>query len=122
MNQLHKISKSSKKSLHYNQYFQKDIFDEEFLNEKDKALRPIILSDKIPEEPKRKSILDKRGSNLKFNEDIKYGSNIVYIGSKIDDNEEESHDIIVEQINKILIQQKFCKKSPYKRRIRKKII
>ena len=112
-------TKKPKKSLHYKQYFQKDIFDEEFLNEKDKALSPIILSDKIPGETKRKSKKkkNKKKLNLKQNEekDIKYGSNVVYIESKIDDNDkDEFRDIMNEQVLKIIVVQQF-KKSPNKR-------
>ena len=121
-------TKRPKKNLHYKKYFQRDIFDEDFLNEKDKALSPIVLSDKIPEEPRWKSPKTKKekGASFNFNEekDIKYGSNIVFIESKIDenDNEEKYSEIIKEQIKKILIQQYIYKKYRNKRKVKKKNI
>ena len=98
------------KYLHYKKYFLKNIFDEKFLDEKDKALRPIVLSDKIQGETIKKSKKKKAGrkkrSNFNENEEkyIKYGSNIVYIDSKIDenDNDDKFHALLNDQIFKII--------------------
>ena len=111
MKQSHIISESLLKNLNNENYFLKNIFDEEFLNEKDKALSPIILSDVIPEEIIKKSLkkTKKKEINLKINEekDIKYGSNIEYIGSKIDDNNDEFFEILNEQVCEIIDEQNF---------------
>ena len=121
MEQNHLI-KSPKKNLTYYNYYQKNIFDEDFLSEKDIALSPIELSDVVPGETTRKSIKDitEEEKLLKLNEeeDIKYGSNIIYIESKINDNDEEFRAIMKEQIWKIVILQRFCKKSYTRRRMR----
>ena len=121
MEQNH-IIKSPKKNLTYYNYCQKNIFDEDFLSEKDKALSPIELSDVVPGETTIKSLKDKAEEEkyLKLNEekDIKYGSNIIYIESKINDNDEEFRSIMNEQIWKIVILQRFCKKSHQRRRMR----
>ena len=90
MKQTYIISNSPKKHLFFEGNFLKNIFDDNFLNEKDKALSPIVLSDEIQGEI-----------------DIKYGSNIEYIGSKIDDNNEEFHEILNEQICKIIDEKRF---------------
>ena len=125
MEQSHITSNYPNKSLLFKKYFQKNVFDDDFLDEKDKALSPFVLSDEIPGEVIKKSKKIKRNKIRNFSvnkeNDIKYGSNIVYIDSKIDDNGEESYQIMNEQISKIMTVQKFCKKSPYGRRIRKKI-
>ena len=117
-------TKKPKKSLHYKQYFQKDIFDEEFLNEKDKALSPIILTDKIPGENKKETPIKKGKNNyIKIEEGKIYGSNIIYIDSEIDDNgKEEFCSILNEQINNIKTHQKFCAKYPIKKIVRRKKI
>ena len=111
MKQSHIISESLLKNLNNENYFLKNIFDEEFLNEKDKALSPIILSDVIPEETIKKSLkkTKKKEINLKINEekDIKYGSNIEYIGSKIYDNNDEFFEILNEQVCEIIDEQNF---------------
>ena len=112
-------TKKPKKSLHYKQYFKKDIFDEEFLNEKDKALSPIILSDKILEET---PIKKEKKNYIKFEDGKFYGSNIIYIDSEIEDNgKNEFCSILNEQINHI-IHQKFCTKFPKKKIVKRKKI
>ena len=125
MKQNQIICKSAEKNLNRKKYFLKNIFDEDFLNEKDIALSPIVLTDEIPGEIIAKSQKEtkKKRTNLNNHEvkDIKYGSNIVYIDSKIDDNDEGSHALITEQINRIINERKFCKKTPNRRRTRKKI-
>ena len=119
------ICNPPKNNFKYEKFFQKHIFDEDFLDEKDKALSPILLSDEIPGEITKKSLKEneEKEINLKLNEekDIKYGSNIVYIDSKIDDNDEEYNEIMNEQINMIVIQQ-INKKFPIGRKMRKKSI
>ena len=100
------ITHFPKKILDYKKFFQKNIFDEDFLDEKDKALSPIVLSDKIPGEPLKKSKKKKKRANSNANKEkyIRYGSNIIYIDSKItkkDDND-EFRSIINEQIFKII--------------------
>ena len=125
MKQNQIICKSAEKNLNRKKYFLKNIFDEDFLNEKDIALSPIVLTDEIPGEIITKSQKEtkKKRTNLNNHEvkDIKYGSNIVYIDSKIDDNDEGSHALITEQINRIINERKFFKKTPNRRRMRKKI-
>ena len=127
MEQSEVASELSKKILDYKKYFQKNIFDEDFLNEKDKALSPIVLSDKIPGKEIKKSKNKKKQKvkhlNINEDKDIKYGSNIVYIGSKIDDNDkdEDSSAIINQQIKNLFIGHNTCKKSVNKRRKKKKI-
>ena len=127
MEQSQVIGYSPKNHLLYKKYFQKDIFDEDFLDEKDKALSPIFLSDVIPEEEikksKKKKIEKRTNFNSNIEKDIKYGSNIVYIGSKIDDNDndEEPNKIMNQQVMRIIIEQKFCKKCPKEKKMRKKI-
>ena len=54
MEKSDKIINLPKKILDYKKYFQKNIFDENFLDEKDKALSLIVLSDKIPEKKEEK--------------------------------------------------------------------
>ena len=123
MEQNNIISNSQKINFKYQKYFRKYIFDEDFLNEKDKALSPIFLSDIIPGETKKSlTEIEEKGKNSKFSseKDIKYGSNIIYIDSKIDDNDEEFHEIMNEQINMIIIQQ-ICKNYPNGKKMRKKI-
>ena len=111
MKQNHASSKSQKNSLHYDDYLLKNIFDEKFLNEKDKALSPIILSDIIPGETIKKHLkkTKKKAKNIKINEekDINYGSNIELIESKKDDNGEEIREILNEQICEIIDEQNF---------------
>ena len=108
MEQSNVINNFPKKILCYKSYFQKNIFDEDFLDEKDKALSPIILSDKIPEETvkKLKKKIKKKRTNFNANEEkyIRYGSNIVYIDSKLDknDNNDEFRTVLNEQIFKII--------------------
>ena len=103
----------SKKILDYKKYFQKNIFDESFLDEKDKALSPIVLSDKIPGKAvnKSKNKKQKKRKNFKVNERkcSRYDSNIVYIDSKIDenDNDDEFRSILNEQIFKIISDDKI---------------
>ena len=125
MEQSNIISKSEKKNLIFKNYFKKNIFDEDFLDEKDKALSPIALSDVIPGESLRNSIKEKKEKGTNFSsieeKDIKYSSNIVYIESKIDDNDEEPHVLINEEITRIIMQQRYCKNSLYRRMVRKKI-
>ena len=105
------ISNSRNTVFNIETNFQKNIFDEDFLDEKDKALSPIVLSDEIPEEtiknPLKKT--KKKETNLKINEvkDIKYNSNVEYIGSKVDDNNEELLEILDEEVYKIIDEQKF---------------
>ena len=106
------IQNPSNKNLICKQYFQKNMFDEDFLAAKDKALSPIVLSDVISRESIKKDPKTKE-SNFKFNDEtaIKYGSNIIYIESKSDDNDEEFCEIINKQVKKIIILKKLCKKS-----------
>ena len=110
MEQSEQIINLPKKILDYKKYFQKNIFDEIFLDEKDKALSPIVLSDKIPGKEIKKSNKKKKRKNCKDNESkyIRYGSNIVYIDSKIDkkDNGDEFREKLNEQILKIIIDDK----------------
>ena len=116
-----------KKILCYKSFFQKNIFDEVFLDEKDKALTLAVLSDVIPEEiikkTKKKKIIKRASFKYNEEEDTKNGSNIVLIGPKIaDDNDNEFHDILNEQIFKIIRKKKIsCKNTPNRRRMRKKI-
>ena len=123
MEQSEQIINLPKKILDYKKYFQKNIFDEDFLDEKDKALSPIVLSDIIPGDTKKSlTEIEEKGINFKLSpeKDIKYGSNIIYISSKMDDNDDEFREIMNEQINMILIQQ-ICKDYPYGKRKRKKM-
>ena len=113
MEQSRPNSESQKINLNFDDYLLKIIFDEKFLNEKDKALSPIILSDIIPGETIKKHLkkTKKKALNLKINEekDINYGSNIELIESKKDDNGEEIREILNEQICEIIDEQKYCK-------------
>ena len=108
MEQRGKISNIQKKNLHYKKYFQKNIFDEDFLNEKDKALSPIVLSDVIPKNAIKKFKNKKNNAKTNFESndenETRYGSNIVYIGPKIakDDHDDEFRSILNEQIFKII--------------------
>ena len=117
MEQSEVASELSKKILDYKKYFQKNIFDEDFLDEKDKALSPIVLSDKIPgkEIKKSKNKKKQKRKNCKDNDCkyIRYGSNIVYIDSKIDekDNGDEFREKLNEQILKIIIDEKNSSES-----------
>ena len=123
MEQNNIISNSQKINFKYQKYFRKYIFDEDFLNEKDIALSPIVLSDIIPGDTKKSlTEIEEKGINFKLSpeKDIKYGSNIIYISSKMDDNDDEFREIMNEQINMIVIQQ-ICKDYPYGKRKRKKI-
>ena len=125
MKQSCTINNSKNKDLNKEKYFLKNIFDENFLNEKDKALSSIVLSDVIPEETIKTSLNEKEIKEKKFKidrrKDIKYGSNIEYIGSKIDDNDDEFCTILNEQICKIISEQKLCKKPLNGKTMRKKI-
>ena len=127
MERNHIISKSSKNNSNKENYLLKNIFDENFLIEKDKALSPVILSDEIPEETTKKALkeIKNKGTTFNANEEkyIKYGSDIVYIDSKIDENNNDENycEIINEQIKNIIIELDFCKSKPKRRRIRKKI-
>ena len=125
MKQSCTINNSKNKDLNKEKYFLKNIFDENFLNEKDKALSSIVLSDVIPEETIKTSLNEKeiKEKNFKIDrrKDIKYGSNIEYIGSKIDDNDDEFCTILNEQICKIISEQKLCKKPLNGKTMRKKI-
>ena len=113
MEQSRPNSESHKINLNFDDYLLKIIFDEKFLNEKDKALSPIILSDIIPGETIKKHLkkTKKKALNLKINEekDIIYGSNIELIESKKDDNGEEIREILNEQICEIIDEQNYCK-------------
>ena len=122
MKQNNIISAFAKNNLNYENYLKKNIFDENFLNEKGKALSPIVLSDEIIGETIIESLNEKKEIHFSANEekDIKYSSNIVYIESKITDSEEESFAIMNEQINKIITRQKLRKKSPFGKRKKKK--
>ena len=121
MKQNHIISKSSEKKLNYKNYFLKNIFDENFLNEKDKALSPIVLSDIIPEEKINKTQYKRKNFIANEAKDSKYGSNIKYIDSNVDDNIDEFHEILNEQICKIVNEQKLLKKFQNGRRKKKNI-
>ena len=120
MEQSGLIKTSKKINFRYEKYFRKYIFDEDFLDEKDKALSPMVLSDVIPGETK-KSLKEEKGISFKatLEKDIKYGSNIIYISSKMDDNDEERRTIMNEQINKIIIDQ-VCKKYSSVKKAKKK--
>ena len=110
-------------NLKCEKHFQKYIFDEDFLDEKDKALSPMVLSDEIPGETiKSKEGEKENETNIIFNGEkyVKYGSNIVYIDSKIDDNDEELTTVMNEQVNMIIIDQ-VCKKYSSRKKIKKKI-
>ena len=128
MNQTDIINNFSKKILCYKTYFQKNIFDEDFLDEKDKALTPFVLSDVIQKKVIKKSKKKKQNqkANFQFPEkkDNKYGSNIVYIGPKIaeNDNDDEFHEILNEQIFEIVRDGKIsCKNTPNKRETKTKL-
>ena len=127
MNQNDINNITPKTNPNYGNQFLKNIFDEDFLDEKDKALSPIELSDEIPEEINKTTKIEKKEKvkhlNINEDKDIKYGSNIVYIGSKIDDNDkdEDSSAIINQQIKNLFIGHNTCKKSVNKRRKKKKI-
>ena len=99
-----------KKYLPYKKFFLRNIFDENFLDEKDKALSPIVLSDKIQVEKikksKKKKAERKKRTNFNENEEksIKFGSNIVYIDSKIDENnnDDKFRALLNDQLFKII--------------------
>ena len=123
MEKSDKIINLPKKILDYKKYFQKNIFDEDFLDEKDKALSPVLLSDKIHKETIKKTKKKKsnKKTNLKCNEkkDVEYGSNIVYIGLKVGENDgdDEFQSILNEQMFKIILDEKiFRKKTPNNRK------
>ena len=107
MEQSDIINNFPKKILHYRAFFQKNIFDETFLDEKDKALSPIVLSDQIPQKainkPKKKQ---KRKTNFNAKEEkyIRYGSNIIYVDSERDkkNKDDDFHSIMNDQIFKII--------------------
>ena len=123
MEQSGLIKTSKKINFRYEKYFRKYIFDEDFLDEKDKALSPMVLSDEIPGETiKSKEGEKENETNIIFNGEkyVKYGSNIVYIDSKIDDNDEELTTVMNEQVNMIIIEQ-VCKKYSSRKKIKKKI-
>ena len=102
------INNFPKKILHYKTFFQNNIFDDDFLDEKDKALSPIVLSDEIPGEKikNHKKKKKKKITNFNSNEEkyIRYGSNVVYIDAQKDknDNNDEFRAIINDKIFKIL--------------------
>ena len=108
MEQRERIINFPKKILRYKTYFHKNIFDEKFLDEKDKALSPIVLSDEIPGEINKKAKKKNKRRRTDFNVNekkyIKYGPNIIFIGAKIDknDNDDEIRATINEQIFKII--------------------
>ena len=110
---------------HDKKYLQHNIFDEDFLNEKDKALSPIELSDEIPEVMINKSLEETtdKGTNFQSDEenDFKYGSNIIYIESKIEDNDDDFYSILNENVCKIIFEQKFGKKSTIWRKMKNKL-
>ena len=114
MEQKDKIIYFPKKILRFKTLFQNNIFDEVFLEEKDKALSPIVLSDEIPGEAIKKHKENKRRRNHlntskeKYN---KYGPNIIFIGPKLErnDNDDNIDEILNEQVFKILSNEKFCK-------------
>ena len=112
MEKSDKIINLPKKILDYKKYFQKNIFDENFLDEKDKALSPIVLSDKIPEKKTKKSKKKKqkkrKNSKAKKEKYNIYGSNIIYIDSKVEENENDDkfRTVINEQIFKIISDEK----------------
>ena len=114
------IYNTSKNNCHFKRFFV-NVFDENFLNEKDKALRPIILSDVIPGETKV-SLKRKPIRRLSNDTDIKYGSNIVLVDLQFEDNdnEEESNNVLNEQISKIINQQKYKSKCSRHRSSKKK--
>ena len=90
----------------YRRFLEQNIFEDKFLKEKDIALRPIIISDFIPEDPKNQN--NKKSIIIKPNEekDIKYGSNIIYVDSKLVDSENEEEESLQKQIKMIISQQK----------------
>lgn len=97
----------------YRKFFlPQNIFDDEFLKEKDKALSPIIISDIIKEESKNQNNIKCKTMKQDEEKDIKYGSNIIYIGSEIDDSENDGEKFFLkEQIKMVTGQQKSRKKS-----------
>ena len=108
MEQKDKFNNLPKKILRYKTYFHTNVFDENFLDEKDKALSPIVLSDEIPGEtikkPKKKTKRRRTDFNANVEKYFKYGPNIIYIGPKKDKNDDndEIHKILNEQIFKII--------------------
>ena len=60
------ISNYQKMNSNHKKYFYENIFDEDFFNEKDKALSPIVLSDEISGGTIKKSIEVKKEKKLKF--------------------------------------------------------
>ena len=94
-------------NLKCEKHFQKYIFDEDFLDEKDKALSPIVLSDQIPRKEINKfKKKKKRKTNFNAKEEkyIRYGSNIVYVDSEkdIQYKDDDFHSTMNEQIFKII--------------------
>ena len=114
MEQKDKIINFPKKILRFKTLFQNNIFDEVFLDEKDKALSPVVLSDEIPGEAiKKPNEKERRKTDLITNQEKynKYGPNIIFIGPKLErnDNDDNIHEILNEQVFKILSNEKFCK-------------
>ena len=107
MKQSEIINNFPSKILYYRAFFQKNIFDEDFLEEKDKALSPIVLSDQIPRKEINKfKKKKKRKTNFNAKEEkyIRYGSNIVYVDSEKDIKykDDDFRSIMNEQIFKII--------------------
>jgi len=100
-----------------------NIFDDEFLKQKESALSPIFLDDSIPNQNKisNKLKLEKTISKnkLSISSDIKkskkslmssygYGSNIILISSKQDDDTKENP--VVTEFNKLMLDSQILTK------------
>ena len=100
-----------------------DMFDEEFLKQKESALSPIYLDDTIPNPNKssNKLKLEKTYSKnkLSISSDIKkskkslmssygYGSNIILISSKKEDDTKENP--VVAEFNKLMMESQILTK------------
>ena len=111
-----------------------EAFSDEFLKDKDAALQPIIIEEKIIDDVETASDESKQKNQTKISKKPKdkreakksfssYGSNIVIIQAKNEDNEEEENKggELIDEIKKIMNKQiKLNNKSPKARRNKKK--